>query len=274
MMIVRNGLVACVILALWAMSASAQSPAARVFKEVGIDQKLNEQVPLDLQFRNERGDTVSLRQYFGRKPVIISLVYYNCPMLCNQILNGMVETFKTMKFRIGQEFDVVSVSIDPSESYELASEKKQRYVRAYNRDGTADGWHFLVGDPEPIARLADAVGFRYTYDEATAQYAHASAIMVATPEGRLARYHFGIEFGARDLQFALMEASQNRIGSPVDKLLLLCYHYDPMTGKYGLVVANLLRIGGALTILVVVGYMLVNFRRDRKARKAHPQLQS
>jgi len=241
-----------------------QNPAARAFTEVGIDQKLDHQIPLELTFRDDLGKTVTLQKYFHSRPVIISLVYYNCPMLCTQVLNGMVETFRTLNFTAGKEFDVITVSIDPGESFELAAEKKEQYIEAYDRAGTGDGWHFLTGEQESIARLADAVGFRYVYDEQTGQFAHASGIMVATPEGKLARYLYGIEYGAKDLRFSLMEASQNRIGSPVDKLLLLCYHYDPMTGKYGVLVATLLRIGGALAVLALGGFMFRSFRRDRQ----------
>lgn len=238
--------------------------AARAFTEVGIDQKLNEQIPLDLKFTDEQGNIVELRKYFHSKPVIISLVYYRCPMLCTQILNGMVQTFKILKFTAGQEFEVVTVSIDHRETHEMAAEKKDTYVTEYARSGVADGWHFLVGDSVTVKKLADAVGFKFVYDAPTKQFAHASGIMVATPQGKLARYLYGIEYGAKDLTFSLMEAAQEKIGSPVDKLLLLCYHYDPTTGKYGVMVANLLRIGGALTLLIVGGYMFYNFRREKK----------
>ncbi|MBX2992622.1 MAG: SCO family protein [Bacteroidetes bacterium] len=238
--------------------------AARAFTEVGIDQKLHDQIPLDLTFRNEEGDTVKLGSFFHKKPVIISLVYYNCPMLCTQVLNGMVQTFKTLKFTAGQEFDIITVSIDHAESPEMAADKKDTYVTEYARSGVDKGWHFLVGDSLSIKKLADAVGFYFVYDPPTKQFAHASGIMVATPQGKLARYLYGIEYGAKDLTFSLMEAAQEKIGSPVDKLLLLCYHYDPTTGKYGMVVANLLRGGGILMILVLGGYMFLNFRRDKK----------
>lgn len=252
-----------------ASSASSQmmdptKAAARAFTEVGIDQKLNDQIPLDLKFRNEEGDTVELGSFFHKKPVIISLVYYNCPMLCTQVLNGMVQTFRTLKFTAGQEFDIITVSIDHAESPEMAADKKDTYVTEYARAGVDKGWHFLVGDSLSIKKLADAVGFYFVYDPPTKQFAHASGIMVATPQGKLARYLYGIEYGAKDLTFSLMEAAQEKIGSPVDKLLLLCYHYDPTTGKYGMVVANLLRGGGALMILILGGYMFFNFRRDKK----------
>jgi len=238
--------------------------AARAFTEVGIDQKLNAQVPLDLVFRNENGESVALQEYFRGKPVIISLVYYRCPMLCTQVLNGMVQTFKTLQFTAGKEFDVVTVSIDPTETPEIATDKKDTYITEYARAGAEKGWHFLVGDSLNIKKLADAVGFKYVYDVPTKQYAHASGIMITTPQGKLARYLYGIEYGAKDLTFSVMEASQEKIGSPVDKLLLLCYHYDPTTGKYGMVVANLLRAAGALTVLVIAGYMFINVRRDKR----------
>lgn len=248
--------------------------AARAFTEVGIDQKLNEQVPLDLQFKDEQGRLVTLNQYFHSRPVIISLVYYKCPMLCTQVLNGMVQTFKTLTFTAGKEFDVITVSIDPTETSEMAADKKETYVTEYARAGVENGWHFLVGDSANIKKLANAVGFRYVYDGLTKQFAHASGIMVATPQGKLARYLYGIEYGAKDLTFSLMEASHERIGSPVDKLLLLCYHYDPRTGKYGMMVTTMLRIGGGLTMLAVGAFLFVNFRRDRKKARAlsHAQL--
>lgn len=238
--------------------------AARAFTEVGIEQQLNEQIPLDLKFTDEQGNVVELGKYFHTKPVIISLVYYRCPMLCTQILNGMVQTFKTLTFTAGKEFDVVTVSIDHRETHAMAADKKETYVTEYARPGVAEGWHFLVGDSLSIAQLADAVGFKFVYDVPTQQFAHASGIMVATPQGKLARYLYGIEYGGRDLTFSLMEAAKEKIGSPVDKLLLLCYHYDPTTGKYGMVVANLLRAGGALTMLIVGGYIWYHIRRERR----------
>jgi protein SCO1 len=240
------------------------TPPPNIMTDVGIDQRLNEHIPLDLSFRNEKGDTVKLADYFQSKPVIVSLVYYRCPMLCTQVLNGMVETFKTLNFTAGKEFEIVTVSIDPSEQPDLAAEKKEQYVEEYGREGVSQGWHFLTGDQASIAQLARAVGFRYVYDANSKQFAHGAGIMVATPRGKLARYLYGIEYGARDLRFALMEAAHERIGSPVDKILLLCYHYDPATGKYGIVVTNLLKGGGILAVLILGSYMLINFRRDRQ----------
>ena len=252
------------VLLMTGISSGQPATPSLVYTEVGIDQHLNEQIPLDLKFRDELGTTVTLDQYFHGKPVVLSLVYYRCPMLCTLVLNGMVETFNIMKFTAGKEFEVVTVSIDPSETPDLAAEKKAGYVTAYKRDGVQTGWHFLTGDQPSITRLAKAVGFKYVYDERTKQFAHASGIMIATPEGKLARYLYGIEYGAKDMTFSLMEASKEKIGSPADKIQLLCYAYDPSSGKYSLVVGNIFRGAGALTILLLGGYMFINFRRDKK----------
>ena len=262
------GLIAWILLlAIGGGRTMAQPPTpSDVFREVGIDQKLNGQVPLDLPFRDEHDRRVTLREYFRGKPVVISLVYYACPMLCTQVLNGMVETFKTLGFSVGDEFDVITVSIDPSESSALALEKKESYLSSYGRSGAAEGWHFLTGDSASISGLASAVGFKYVYDSASRQFAHGAGIMIATPEGKLARYLYGIEYPAKDLRFSLMEASRGRIGSPVDKLLLLCYHYDPSTGKYGVLVMTLVRIAGGTFVFLLGGYMLYHFRQDRKKR--------
>ena len=231
---------------------------------VGIDQKLNEQLPLDLVFRDENGKEVKLGEYFGKKPVLLSLVYYQCPMLCNQVLNGMVTAFKVMAFKPGEEFEVVTVSFDPRETPELAAAKKKTYVDYLpeaKRSGAASGWHFLTGDEASIKRITDAVGFRYHFDEATNQFAHASGVFVATPQGKLARYFYGIEYAPRDLRFGLIEAAENKIGSPVDQLLLYCFHYDPATGKYGAAIMNLMRLGGVVTVIAIVGLLLLLRRR-------------
>ena len=236
----------------------------KALRDVSIDQKLNGQLPLDLVFRNETGEPVKLGSYFGKKPVVLSLVYYECPMLCTQVLNGMVSAFKVLSFNAGSEFDVVTVSFDPREGPALASAKKKTYLGYLpetKRTTAADGWHFLTGDEESIRRLTDAVGFRYHFDEATNQFAHASAIMVATPEGKLARYFYGIEYSPKDLRLGLVEASQNKIGSPMDQLLLYCYHYDPATGKYGAIVMNMIRVAGVTTLVVMVAMFFVMRRR-------------
>lgn len=236
----------------------------KVLNNIGIDQKLNEQLPLDLVFRNEKGEEVRLEQYFGKKPVMISLVYYECPMLCNQVLNGMISAFRVMNFAPGKEFDVVTVSFDSREQAHHAAAKKKTYIDylpAAKRADAEQGWHFLTGDEASIQRLAEAIGFRYTYDEATNQFAHASAVYVATPGGRLARYFYGIEYAPKDLRLGLIEATDNKIGSPMDKLLLYCYHYDPKTGKYGAAVINLMRIGGVATIVAMLAMFWIMRRR-------------
>jgi protein SCO1/2 len=240
-------------------TASATSGLPKALREVGIDQHLNEQLPLDLTFRDESGQTVKLGQYFGKRPVVLSLVYYNCPMLCTQVLNGMTTAFRVMNFTPGTEFDVVTVSFDPRENATLASEKKAMYVNSMpeaRRASVTNGWHFLTGDEQSIKRLAATVGFRYYWDESTNQFAHASGIMIATPEGRLSQYYYGIEYSARDLRLGLVEASANKIGSPVDQLLLFCYHYDPATGKYA-VVMKTIRIAGVVTVVGIIGLIFL-----------------
>lgn len=235
-------------------------------QDVRIEQKLDQQLPLDLVFRDENGREVKLGDYFGKKPVVLSLVYYDCPMLCTQILNGMVTSFRVLPFQIGKEFDVVSISFDPRETAALAASKKKVYVDYLPekmRAGASGGWHFLTGDPASIERITDAVGFRYHYDEATKQFAHASAIMVATPEGKLSRYFYGVEYPARDLRLGLIESSQSRIGSLADELLLYCYHYDPATGKYGAAVMRVLRITGAITLLGIIAMIVLLKGRNR-----------
>jgi protein SCO1 len=234
-----------------------------LLKDVGIDQKLNQQVPLDLTFRDETGKTVQLSQYFGQKPVLLSLVYFNCPMLCTQVLNGMEASMKGLPMDAGNEFNAISVSIDPSDKPVLAAVKQQMYVGMYGRPSGAQGWHFLTGDEDQIKKLADAVGFRYAYDPDSKQFAHASAIMVLTPDGKLSKYFYGIQYSPRDLRLGLVEASARKIGTPVDSMLLFCYHYDPHTGKYGLLISRLIQIGGLLTVLGIGATMLILFRRER-----------
>ena len=236
---------------------------------VGIDQRLNEQVPLDLVFRDEAGRPVPLSSFFHGKPVVLALVYYRCPMLCTQILNGVAGSLRAVSFNPGQDFEVVSVSFDPQDTSELASAKKQMYLRRYGREGTANGWHLLTGDEKNIKALTDAVGFHYKYDAATQQFAHASGIMILTPEGRLSRYFYGVEYSPRDVRLALVEASRNKIGNAVDQILLFCYHYDATSGKYGAVVTNLLRIAGAVFVLICGGFLVWAWRRElRSGRQA------
>jgi protein SCO1 len=244
-------------------------------RDVKIEQKLNQQLPLDLTFYDESGNNVRLGQFFGHKPVVLAFVYYDCPMLCTQVLNGMVTSFRVLPFEIGQEFDVVTISFDPRETPALAQKKKNVYVNYLPEKMRADatnGWHFLTGDEANIQKITQAAGFYYRYDEKTQQFAHASGIMLATAEGKLSRYYYGIEYPARDLRLGLIETSQNKIGSPVDQLLLYCYHYDPATGKYGAVVMNIMRLAGGLTIIGIAALLLLlKPRKKRMATVATPK---
>ena len=233
-------------------------PAA--LREVRIEQKLDQQLPLDLVFRDEAGQEVKLGQYFGKKPVVLALVYYECPMLCTQVLNGMVTSFRVLPFEVGKEFDVVTVSFDPRETNVLAANKKKVYINYLPekmRPNAMSGWHFLTGDPVNIEKLTQAVGFHYRYDEATKQFAHSSAIMMATSQGKLARYFYGVEYAPRDLRLGLIETSANKIGTPADQLLLFCYHYDPSTGKYGASIMRVMRIAGVITLLGIVAMLFL-----------------
>lgn len=237
-------------------------------QDVGIDQKLNAQIPLDLVFRDESGHDRKLAEYFAGKPVVLVLAYYECPMLCTYVLNGTVSALKVLTFDAGKEFQVVVVSFDPHDTPSLAAAKKANYVKTYGRNGAASGWHFLTGEQESIHRLTEAVGFRYRYDEKDKQFAHASAIMVATPKGRLSRYFYGVEYSPRDLKLALMESAEGRIGSPVDHFLLFCYEYDPAKGKYGAAVINLVRLGGVLTV-AAMGIFFVQMKRKERNGSSH-----
>lgn len=236
----------------------------QVLQNVSFDQHLNEHLPLDLTFRDETGRTVRLGDYFGKRPVVLAFVYYECPMLCTQVLNGLTSTLKVLDERIGQEFDVVTVSFDARETPVLAAAKKKTYLDRYGRDGAGEGWHFLTGDEPSIAALTKAAGFSYQWDEQSQQFAHASGIVVLTPDGRLARYFFGIEYAPRDVKFALLESSEGRIGSLADRLLLYCYHYDPATGSYAFMALNAVRVGGVVTLVALVGFMTVAIRREKR----------
>ncbi len=229
---------------------------------VGIEQRLDQQVPLDLNFHDESGRTVRLGDYFGSKPVVLALVYFECPMLCTEILNGMVGALKGVPFDAGREFEVVAVSFDPKDTPELANLKKENYARRYGRAGAAAAFHFLTGTPASIQALTNAVGFHYKWDEKSGQFAHASGIFVLTPKGRLSRYFYGVEYAPRDLRLGLVEASHEKIGSPVDQLLLFCYHYDPATGKYGAIAMNILRLAGVVFMVVLSTTLLIFWRRD------------
>jgi protein SCO1/2 len=235
-----------------------------LLQDVGLDQKLNTQLPLSLRFKDEAGRTVRLGDYFGKRPVILTLAYYECPMLCTQVLNGVASAIGVLKFSVGQDYEIVTVSFDPRDTPERARAKKATYIQRYNRAGAEHGWHFLTGNSHEIAALTQAVGFRYAYNASLGQFAHASGIMVATPDGRLSHYFYGIEYWPRDLRLALIEAADRKIGTPVDQVVLYCFHYDPATGKYSLAVMTVVRIAGLLT-LVVGAAAIVWMRRHEKS---------
>ncbi len=229
-------------------------------------------MPLDAQFRDEDGRTVALGDYFGDKPVLLVLAYFRCPMLCTQVLNGVVRALLEVPLDVGKDFTVLTVSFDPREGPELAAAKKKTYLERYGRPGAEGGWHFLTGEPASIERLTRAVGFRYRYDAKNDQFAHASGIMVLTPGGKIARYFYDISYSPRDVRLGLVEASQGKIGSAVDQILLFCFHYDPNEGKYGPAVMNYLRAGGVLTVLAIGGFVVVLRRRSaaRPGRRSRP----
>jgi protein SCO1 len=230
-------------------------------KNVGIEQKLNEQLPLNLAFRDETGKVVKLGDYFGKKPVILSLVYYRCPMLCGELLSGLEGSLKAMSFDVGKDFDVVTVSFDPKDTPADATGKKASVLKHYQRAGAAEGWHFLTGSQESITALTNAVGFSYDYDTQSGQFAHSTAIMVITPEGKIAQYYYGVEFPPRDLRLGLVQASQNKIGTLADQVLLYCYHYDPQSGKYGAIISHIIQLGGGVTLLSLGTVLIILFRR-------------
>ncbi len=236
-------------------------------KNVGIDQRLDQQLPLELQFKDESGKTVKLGDYFNSgRPVILNLVYYTCPMLCGEELAGMSSALGVLKFTPGSEYEAVTVSFNPDETPEIASQTKKTYIDRLNErlekktDGT--GWHFLTGQQAEIQQLADAVGFHYKRDARTGQFIHSAAIMIVTPQGKLAQYYYGVEFSPKDLRLGLIEASRNKIGNLVDQVTLYCFHYDPKSGRYGAVVTNVMRLGGAITLLVLGGFLIVMYRRE------------
>jgi protein SCO1/2 len=244
--------------------ASQQPPDT--LKNIGIDQRLNNQLPFDATFKDEAGNTVKLGDYFGRgRPVVVSLVYYKCPMLCNQVLNGLVGGIRGQQFLVGRDFDVVTISFDPRETPQDAAGKKKIVMGDLRRADdpiAAGGWHFLTGEKTQIDLVADAVGFHYAFDTRTNQFAHASGVMVATPQGKLSRYFYGIDYAPRDLKFALVESSAGKIGTAVDKIILYCYHYDPTTGKYGFVIMSAMRVAGIVTVLGLIALILI-LRRSR-----------
>ena len=231
---------------------------------VDIQQRMGAKLPLELMFRDETGGVVRLGQLFRGKPVILNFMYYRCPMLCSMVEEGEVSALTELKFNVGDEFDVLTVSIDPRDMPEAAALKKEKYLKRYGRFNASKGWHFLTGHESAIKALANAVGFHYAYDPKIDQFAHATALMVLTPDGRVSRYLYGFEYKPRDVKLALLEASQSRIGSVTDQLLLLCYHYEPATGKYSRSAMNFVRAGGLATILSLGGFIFVMIRRDRR----------
>lgn len=250
----------------WQQREPEKETNVSLTRDVSIEQKLNEQVPLHLTFRDETGQKVSLQQYFGKKPVLLTLVYYECPSLCGLVLQGLLKSLRVLNYTPGEQFEIVTVSISPAETPELAAAKKQSFLKEYGRLDAAAGWHWLTGDEENIRALADAVGFRYVYDPKTKQYAHAAGIMLLTPTGKISRYFYGIEYSPRDLRMGIMDASQGKVGSLVEKVVLFCYQYDPTTGKYGLVVVRLIQLGGLLTLLLLGGFIGTMLYRERLAR--------
>jgi protein SCO1 len=247
------------------MTTGILSPPANVrppgLKDVGIQQNLNQQIPPELTFQDDLGRPVRLGDYFGKKPLILNLVYYNCPMLCGEVLSGLESALRVLKFDVGKEFDVITVSFDPRETPEMAAKKKAEFLRRYKRAGAEQGWHFLAGKQDAIDALTKAAGFQYDYDPKTQQFAHATAIMVLTPEGKIAQYYYGVEYSPKDLRLGLVEAGQGKIGTVADQLLLYCYHYDPEKGKYSATILRVLRLAGLATMLFLSTFIVVMIRR-------------
>jgi protein SCO1/2 len=245
-------------------TAFAQKELPPQLRKVGIDQRLNEQVPLDLTFRDSTGREVHLRELMRGKPVVLVLAYYRCPRLCIEVLNRLADSLQRLSFNLGEHYDVITVSFDPEETPERAAKYKENYVERYGRSGAADGWHFLTGEQAAIDRLTEAIGFRYSYDTETDQFAHAAGIMLLTPDGKLSRYFYGLDYPPRDLRLGLVEASRNEIGSPVDQIRLFCFHYDPATGKYTPAVMNFVRLGGAITLVALGTFLGVGWYRSAR----------
>lgn len=251
----------------WQQPEREKLSGATLSREITIEQKLNAQVPLNLTFRDETGRQVQLKQYFGKKPVLLTLVYYECPSLCGLVLQGLLKSLRVVNYTPGDQFEIVTVSINPKETPQLAAAKKQNFLKEYGRLDAAKGWHFLTGEETQIGKLADSVGFQYVYDPKSGQFAHAAGIMLLTPSGKVARYFYGIEYSPRDLRLGIMDASQGKVGSPVEKVILFCYQYDPTTGKYSLAIIRVIQLAGVLTMLVLGGFITTQFYREKSARK-------
>lgn len=273
----RRSLVGLLTLLLW-LSSGVPVQAHHVaqhepdwLQQVGLDQRLHEFIPLDLAFVDATGKPMRLRDYFGDKPVILTLAYYDCPNLCTLVLDGLLKALRALSLTVGTHFNVLTVSINPADTPALAVTKQTHYTRAYGRANAANadathGWHFLTGEPEAIQRLTQAVGFRYSYDATQGQFAHATGIIVLTPQGQLSRYFYGVEYAPRDVQLGLVEAAAHKIGSPIDRLLLLCYHYDPQSGTYSLAILRVLRAAGVATVAALGTCMGVMLYRERRKR--------
>lgn len=251
----------------WQQPEREKSTNVSLTREITIEQKLNEQVPLNLTFRDETGREVQLKQYFGKKPVLLTLVYYECPSLCGLVLQGLLKSLRVVNYTPGDQFEIVTVSINPKETPQLAAAKKQNFLKEYGRLDAAKGWHFLTGEEPQIRKLADSVGFRYVYDPKSGQFAHAAGIMLLTPSGKVARYFYGIEYSPRDLRLGIMDASQGKVGSPVEKVILFCYQYDPTTGKYSLAIIRVIQLASVLTALVLGGFISTQMYCERRKIK-------
>jgi protein SCO1 len=234
------------------------------FKDVTFAQRLGQKLPLDTRFTDDSGRSVALGEYFGRKPVVLSFVYYQCPMLCSQVMNGISSALKVLPFTAGEEFDVVLVSFDPRDTPEAANAKKRAHLEHWAARETSNGWHFLTGSEEAIRQVTSAAGFTYQWDPESNQFAHVSGVLVATPDGTLSRYFYGVEFSPRDLRLALIDSGNGKIGSVVDELLLYCFQYDPSHGRYGAVFMNIMRLGGVLTVCFIGAFIVVMRRRETR----------
>ena len=251
-----------------ALTQEAGTPSTTVppqLVDVTFEQRLNQQLPLDARFHDETGRAVALGDYFGRRPVVLAFVYYQCPMLCTQVMNGVSSALKVVPFTPGQDFDVVFISFDPRDTPQAAAAKKQALLSDYQQTATAGGWHFLTGDETSIRQVTSAAGFSYRWDEPTRQFAHVSGVLVTTADGRLSRYFYGIEYSPKELRMALVESAGGKIGSAVDKLLLYCYHYNPTPGRYGAIAMNLVRLGGVVTLLCLGGFVFLMRLRESQA---------
>jgi protein SCO1/2 len=270
---VRRIAVLAGVLALAGPTVFAQEGRPSILRDIGFDQRLGETVPLDLGFRDETGREVRLGDYFGKRPVVLTLNYYGCPMLCTVSLNGLASALNVLTYTAGREFEVVTVSFDARETADLAARKKKSYLERYKRQGAAEGWHFLTGKQASIDALTKAVGFKYAWDTETKQFAHPAGVVVLTPGGKISRYLFGIEYAPKDLRFAVVESSEGRVGNAVDQIVLACYNYDPATGRYGAAIMRIVRVSGALTLLAVGSFVILSLRRERRSAGA-PQAKS